>query len=319
MTVASTPLLHCSSDDVGDYLYNLPPFLPAKEVRYAFGTVAITVILLSLTRMAMMRCCCCVVTAASSRKNHDTQQPGQRTKRAADRHSLQIMYLMANTGLAAWGIAALLPMIRSGVWHNNKSSFTSSALARAEGHIALGAFGSAQAGYSLWSIVADPKKNAYIFRRNNTTKLGEDSSTMMLVHHCVTVLASILLATCHLGFRVYAPFFCGIVELSSVPLVIMKGLAKRSTKTGYYMSRVVFAVTFVLVRIVAWLAFVRLFVIDIRNVLSLSGTKKGIAILIPCGAMLPMLLLTLLQFYWGLVIVKGVLQKSHRLDSSSSS
>ena len=72
----ATPLLHCSPDDLGNYLYNLPPFLPAKQVRYAFGTVAITIILLSLTRMAVMRCCCVVTAAASSRKNHDTQQLG---------------------------------------------------------------------------------------------------------------------------------------------------------------------------------------------------------------------------------------------------
>jgi TLC domain len=295
----TTPL-H-SSPDLVEYLYNLPPFLPAEKVRSAFGAVAVTVVMLSVARMAVRRC-------IVSGQNHDAQKG----KKRADRRSLQAIYLAANTGLAAWGIAALIPMLRSGVWQK-----TSSALARAEGYVALGAFGSAQAGYSIWSIVTD-QRNAY-FRGNKL-----DEGTMMLLHHCVTVLVSMILATCSLGFRVYGPFFCGIVELSSVPLVIMKGLAKGRQK-GYHTSRLVFAVTFLSVRIVAWLVIVRLFFTDLMKVLSLSGTKMGIAVLIPWGAAIPVLMLTLLQLYWGLVIVKGLVtvkdvsKKAHRLDSTTTS
>ena len=285
----ATPL-H-SSPDLGEYLHNLPPFLPVEQVRSAFGTAAVTAVMLSLARMAVRR------RIASSQS--DTQKDKKRT----DRRSLQAMYLVANTGLTTWGIATLIPMLRSGVWQT-------STLARAEGHVALGAFGSAQAGYSIWSIVTD-QRNAY-FRGNKL-----DEGTVMLLHHCIIVLVGMILATCNLGFRVYAPFFCGVAELSSVPLVIMKGLAKGRRK-GYHASRVVFAATFLSVRIVAWLVFVRLYLIDLMNVISLSGKKMGIAVLVPWGATIPVLILTLLQLYWGLVIVKDVVKMVHRLNSTTT-
>jgi hypothetical protein len=277
-----------SSPDLVEHLHNFPPFLPAEQVRSAFGTAAVTAVMLSLAKMAVRR--------RIALSQNDTQIG----KKHAERRSLQAMYLVANTSLTAWGIATLIPMLRSGVWQT-------STLVRAEGHVALGAFGSAQAGYSIWSIVTD-QRNAY-FRGNKL-----DEGTLMLLHHCIIVLVGMLLATCNLGFRVYAPFFCGVAELSSVPLVIMKGLAKGRRK-GYHASRVAFAATFFSVRIVAWLVFLRLYLIDLVNVISLSGTEMGIAVLVPWGATIPLLMITLLQLHWGLVIVKDVVKKK---TSSSS-
>jgi hypothetical protein len=288
--------LHSSPEQLGEYLQQLPPFFPAEQVRNAFGKAAVTAVVLSLARMAVRRL---IVTS----QINNTQQG----KKRADRHSLQVMYLFANTGLAAWGIVALIPMLRNGVWQT-------CTLTRAQGHVALGAFGSVQAGYSIWSIVADPR-NAH-FQRDKL-----DEGTVMLLHHLIIVFVGMLLATCSLGFRVYAPFFCGVAELSSIPLVVMKGLAQGRRK-GYYTSRMAFAATFLSIRVVAWLLFVRLYLTDLVDVISLSGRKMGSAVLVPWGATIPLLLLTLLQLRWGLVIVKGfakMVYKSNSTTTSSSS
>jgi hypothetical protein len=235
------------------------------------------------------------------RQNNPTQQGAK----LSDRRSLQAVYLLANSGLAAWGVVALTPMLQSGVWQM-------STLERAQGHAALGAFGSVQVGYSLWSIVTD-RQNAH-FQRDRS-----DEETVMLLHHLIIVFVGMLLATCSLGFRVYAPFFCGLAELSSVPLVIMKGLATGRRRAAYRASRVAFAATFLAVRVVAWLFVLRLYLMDLFNVISLSGRKMGIAVLVPWGATIPLLLLTLLQLRWGLVIVRGVAKMVSRAESTTTS
>lgn len=289
------PALDSSSEQLGDYLQQLPPFLPAEQVRNAFGRAALTAVMLSLARMAVRR-------LILARQNNTTQQG----TKLSDRRSLQAVYLLANSGLAAWGVVALIPMLQSGVWQT-------STLERVQGHVALGAFGSVQVGYSLWSIVTD-EQNAH-FQRDRF-----DEETVMLLHHLIIVFVGMLLATCSLGFRVYAPFFCGLAELSSVPLVIMKGLAKGRRRGAYRASRVAFIATFLAVRVVAWLFVLRLYLMDLLNVISLSGGRKmGIAVLVPWGATIPLLLLTLLQLRWGLVIVKGVAKMVYQAKSTTTS
>jgi hypothetical protein len=290
--VATT--LHSSSEQLGDYLRQLPPFLPAGQVRIAFGTAAVTAVMLSLARMAACR----LILASQDNKT-------QQGTKLADRRSLQAVYLLANSGLAAWGIVALMPMLQSGV-------LRTSTLARAQGHVALGAFGSVQVGFSIWSIVTD-QKNAH-FQRGRL-----DEETVMLLHHLIIVFVGMLLATCTLGFRAYAPFFCGLVELSSVPLVVMKELAKGRRRKAYHASRVAFAATFLATRVVAWLFVLRLYVMDLLDLISLSETKTGIAVLVPWGATIPLLLLTLLQLRWGLVIVNGVAKMVYKSKSTTTS
>jgi len=288
-TVASlTPTTLCASSDFGNYLQALPPFIPPKQVGGAFALAALTGVFLTLTRMLMRR-----LVSAATTKNRSNDKKHQRL---VDRRSLQATYLLANGLFAVVGIVVLIPLVKSGIWQSSTS-----ALSRAQGHVALGAFGSTQAGYGVWSIVTD----------SDTPRLARfdklDEGTLMLIHHVIIVLVGMLVATMQLGFRAYAPFFCGISELSSIPLVTMKALA-RGRKKGYAASRLAFAISFLSVRVVAWLVFMRLYLRDLLQLLSslTSVTRMGSAMAFPVSATFPLLVLTLLQLNWAYVIFKNL-------------
>ncbi|KAL7562933.1 hypothetical protein ACA910_019481 [Epithemia clementina (nom. ined.)] len=52
-------------------------------------------------------------------------------------------------------------------------------------------------------------------------------STSMLVHHVAVILSATMTSFCHVGFRYHTPYFYGIIEWSSVPLLLMNLFKQR--------------------------------------------------------------------------------------------
>ena len=132
----------------------------------------------------------------------------------------------------------------------------------------------------------------------------------MMAHHVSVILCAAMTGCCTAGFRFYAPYFYGILELSSIPLWIMNLFKQRPAWKARYpqtyaISRGVFAVSFLILRVVLFLTrywdLVRLkawhivyhpfWPWQIFYSIVLAG---GVALLF-------------LQLYWSMLIVKGLL------------
>jgi len=112
----------------------------------------------------------------------------------------------------------------------------------------------------------------------------------------------------------YASFFFGAVEISSVPLVFVDlfrafpELTERSSAlhTCNEMMRSIFAVSFVILRVLYWPCVTYTMLYDMRVAASLSdlrGFHVQIGYLLFCAVAL-----TLLQQYWGFKVIRAVIK-----------
>ncbi len=98
-----------------------------------------------------------------------------------------------------------------------------------------------QVGYNLWSLPV-----GILF-------VNEPPS--MITHHISVIIICSLTATSHFGFRIHAPFFLGMFEVSSVPLAIMNYLkdhhdwTMKNCKRLFAIMKVMFALMFFTIRI----------------------------------------------------------------------
>mmetsp|Transcript_15955 Transcript_15955/g.20251 ORF Transcript_15955/g.20251 Transcript_15955/m.20251 type:complete len:304 (+) Transcript_15955:161-1072(+) len=160
-------------------------------------------------------------------------------------------------------------------------------------------FACLQIGYNIWSIPVG------LFH------VGE--STTMLLHHVATICVSTMSTFSIFGFRYHQPFFFGLVEISSVPLAIMnyckdnKQWAQTNIPTVATLARPIFAVMFLTSRVIMWTPNIY----DIlRNcfILLFTGPENlsyrvGMSVFITA-----ILFLTSLQYYWGLLVLRGVIR-----------
>jgi hypothetical protein len=133
----------------------------------------------------------------------------------------------------------------------------------------------------------------------------------MLVHH----LATLSLATLGAGYgylHFYAPFFFGLTELSSVPLAFMDlfkfyPAIRDAMPVANENVRVAFVAVFIPMRLMYWPYVCSEFWKDSLNELNAEQARQ------PAGVILIFLvaniLLTGLQFFWGSLIVKGIVKK----------
>eukprot|EP00310_Coccolithus_braarudii_P017715 CAMPEP_0183360906 /NCGR_PEP_ID=MMETSP0164_2-20130417/56141_1 /TAXON_ID=221442 /ORGANISM="Coccolithus pelagicus ssp braarudi, Strain PLY182g" /LENGTH=171 /DNA_ID=CAMNT_0025535353 /DNA_START=353 /DNA_END=868 /DNA_ORIENTATION=+ len=136
----------------------------------------------------------------------------------------------------------------------------------------------------------------------------------MLAHHVAALLLAVL-GVAYTYLHYYAPFFMGAVEVSSVPLIGVdffkefKGLRKEYLIL-HELSRALFAVLFVLCRVAYWPFVTYHFWCD--SMLELRAAWAGDigppiwVVLIFCASNL---LLSALQFYWGSLVSKALVQK----------
>jgi len=143
-----------------------------------------------------------------------------------------------------------------------------------------------------------------------------------LIHHILALTTSSL----GLYYRVlyyFAPFFLGVVELSSVPLAIMDHFkAFRHLKEAYpgfaELNRVLFAVSFLAMRVVYWPFVCLRFWLDATSELSAraaSGSSLAAHDIVLIIFMVMNVLLSALQAFWGSKVVAGIVRKIKGVNS----
>ena len=167
------------------------------------------------------------------------------------------------------------------------------------------AFGSTQAGYSLWSVLVDQDVQP-------TGKSLMDEQTIMLAHHVFTIISGMLVATATLGFRVYVPFFFGFVELSSIPLSYIKVIGKRRHKALYQATKMAFAACFIFARVLLWSYFAFHLGGDLLTTIAMWKQLGSKAMTLPVLGTFPLWVLSFMQYRWAILILKEFTKKGEK-------
>lgn len=165
-------------------------------------------------------------------------------------------------------------------------------------------FGALQVGYNIWALPI----GAYF--------VGEKKE--MMIHHVFVIVVGIMSAFSTNGFRYHAPFFFGVIEISSVPLAMWNLTKSNRSLAEKYLPKIfqgplVFIILFMLTRVILWTP-------QIYDVLRMSGLLYYTCLDNSCRVsmgifLLSTIMLTLLQYYWAFMIVKGIFR---RMKSSSN-
>ncbi len=159
-------------------------------------------------------------------------------------------------------------------------------------------FGLLQIAYNLWALPV-----GYFLVKE---------STAMLYHHIATITVSLFSIMSTYGFRYHQVFFFGLIEISSVPLAIMnycKNNKEWSTKNCPRLAeliRPIFAASFLTVRVLMWSPNIydvlRSSLVVLWNTHTLLNQVNLIIFIIAA------VFLTLLQYYWGILVVKNIMK-----------
>ena len=206
--------------------------------------------------------------------------------KAAWKASYQLTNLLVNLCLGTLGIYYELSGSR--VDHSIENKII--------GYSDIRYFAIIQIGYQLWALPI-----GILF-------VGE--TTSMIIHHvaviCVASTSTFL--TC--GFRYYIPFFYGVIEISSVPLSVMNAFKNNPDWIKKYPGiygkvRLLFGVTFLLVRVVLWTPFYWDFIVLAMMLLRSSvGSTKIILALFNFSS----IVLTMLQYFWATKILSAMMK-----------
>jgi len=166
-------------------------------------------------------------------------------------------------------------------------------------------FAALQIGYNLWSLPMG--------------LLVINESKTMIGHHIATLSVACVSCFSRYGLRYYCPFFYGVIEISSVPLTVMNFMREESywvSDALYACVRTVFGAAFLLTRVVFWTP-------QIYEVLRCAGMlcytcESGLCTLVTGSFCISAFSLTVLQYYWGLKVVRGLLailvKKTEKLE-----
>lgn len=129
-----------------------------------------------------------------------------------------------------------------------------------------------------------------------------------VLHHVLGLLTAIS-GSCGPFLQFYAAFFFGFIELSSVPLAAVDLFREfPALDIGFLhklneLSRVVFALSFLLIRCVYWPFMMRMVFCDLTAALQAGDIRSYTPMLFffVSGSML-----TVLQYFWGFKIVKAL-------------
>mmetsp|Transcript_4490 Transcript_4490/g.8630 ORF Transcript_4490/g.8630 Transcript_4490/m.8630 type:complete len:291 (+) Transcript_4490:130-1002(+) len=156
-------------------------------------------------------------------------------------------------------------------------------------------FGALQVGYNLWALPI----GAFF--------MNEPLS--MLAHHVAVLLVGGISGLGRNGFRYHAPFFFGVIELSSVPLAMVnfcknnRELVDKRYPTLYLKLRILFSLVFLVVRVIMWTPLMK-DVLRLSAMLGWTCQTNLCALGIGCF-WLSAFFLTVLQYYWAILILKG--------------
>lgn len=170
----------------------------------------------------------------------------------------------------------------------------------AVGNLEVYPVASLQFGYNLWAIPV----GLFVVQE----------SPVMILHHVSVIVTSFMTLFLPLGYRYFAPFMFGILEISSVPLAVMNAFKDHAAlRDGYPQAfkiiRVVFAVTFLYVRWYLYLPikydYLRLYGMGV-----LCTPRKSSPWLIYYTSIvwLASFFLLILQLFWGIKISKALVK-----------
>lgn len=163
-----------------------------------------------------------------------TQKSKQETSKAAWKASYQLTNLLVNLLLGSLGIYYELL---------SNSHTDHSILNKIIGYSEIRYFAIIQIGYQLWALPI-----GILF-------VGEQTS--MIIHHVAVIAVASVSCFLTCGFRYFNPYFYGFIEISSVPLSVMNAFKNNrewiKKYPGLYSKvRLVFGLTFLLVRVIIW-------------------------------------------------------------------
>jgi len=158
-------------------------------------------------------------------------------------------------------------------------------------------FGIIQIGFNIWGLLV-----GYFI-------VNERPS--MLAHHVAAMFVASTSVFFTNGFRYYAPFFLGAIEMSSVPLALInlfkrnKEWTKRHCQTFSTIVKLVFAASFLILRVYLWNP--RMY--DVLQISSLlvSTCDSYLCCFVVGGFAMCGVFLSIMQYYWSFLIVKGLI------------
>ena len=215
--------------------------------------------------------------------------PKSDNKQEKNRTPLQNSYKAASLVMNA-----LLAVI--GIYHfYNTLPQTSTATERIEGYEELSILPSIVIAYNLWAL---------------PTGLLIGEPTEMIIHHIAVLVVGCLAAFFTNGFRYHAPFFFGLIETSSVPLVVMNLFRENPDLDAKYpaaslATALCFAMSFLATRVVMWLPQAADF-LRLAGMLAYTASTVGGRLMLG-ASMVVCIFLTLLQLFWALKIVQGLI------------
>lgn len=169
------------------------------------------------------------------------------------------------------------------------------------GNLHLVFFSAWQLGYQLWAI---PVGIFFV-----------KESPPMLLHHFTVIMVSSMSGFLDNGLRYWTPFFYGLIELSSVPLAVMNAFKENKRLIALYpvhyqRVRLLFAVSFLYLRVVMFLPRHYMYLRD-QALLWMDSELFWYRVFM-AACWISSVILLLLQLYWALIIVKGMLSMQYK-------
>lgn len=201
-------------------------FLPTENFNNAINAIALSAIVITITHLATFH----LINSQSKRYSL--------SRKDAFKASYQLTNLLVNFSIGIYGLHECMKS-KDFLFSKWSEGGIADHVFHHENFYLFPAF---QVGYNLWSL---PVGILYV-----------KEPPSMIVHHISVIIICSLSATSHFGFRIHAPYFLGMFELSSVPLAVVNYLKDhhdwtvKHCKGPFMMMKILFAVTFVSIRIV---------------------------------------------------------------------
>ena len=262
---------------------DVPTFLPTEDHKEAIAWILSIAGVITVFHLVLLQ----IVKLWQGNKG---------TSPAAWKASYQLTNLLVNLILGCVGIYYQLYKIK---WDET-------IMDRIVGHEHMMLFSAGQVGYQMWALPI-----GIIF-------VGENKS--MIIHHVAVICVGSVTACISCGFRYFTPYFYGMIEISSVPLSVMNSFKNNPDwiekyPDAYKYVRLVFGVTFLIVRVILWTPiFLNFF--SLLSMHLYSSDVVSTQIILSVFA-LASLVLTILQYFWAskiiVALVKGGGSKKKRV------
>jgi hypothetical protein len=263
-------------------LHELSTFLPTEEIEDSIRGILRVSGIITIFHLILLS----IVKVWMKKRNAGGESADDKkaASLAAWKASYQLTNLFVNLTLGCLGI-----------YHTANLPSGESIANKVVGYEHMKMFGVIQVGYQLWALPIG------IFF------VGELKS--MIVHHVAVICVGSISAFVRAGFRYYVPYFYGLIEISSVPLSIMNSFKNNKhwikAYPEYYSAvRVVFAVSFLLVRVILWTPFYWEFY-ALESMLLYSSEILSTKVILTLFN-LASLILTMLQYFWASKIISAL-------------